>query len=439
MVTALVYSALDPAGLAIRSALDELIEDGSGPAWPLLEEDYFFHRTEGRLIYADGLDQEIQADRIIFLSRHTSERPYPVLTVHVTGNFAEAAYGGRPNELAVADPKMMQAVLKNLNRFVPKGYRVAYEVTHHGPTDLKTPSFFVEIGSTENEWRDPEAAHAVARSVLMAKPGNAVPLIGFGGTHYAVRQTAIAGSTRGAFGHIAHTREISSLTPELVALMAERSGAVAGYIDRKAMTRTEAKQVRSLLQQAGLPVITEGTMHELGDVGWQTWCRAADLAATHYPGSVIKNHGMAGDCDPEIVSIHEELLQEALRADEEAFLTLLDTITPSIRITTGGSAALPLFIGCREQKEQLASDLITLCVQQITKHSLSVVEGDRLIIRRDRFDPEKARMLGVPPGPLFGRLAAGLEITVGESLIKPEMVSSRDEREITIPGLERYT
>ena len=38
---------------------------------------------------------------------------------------------------------------------------------------------------------------------------NPVPLIGFGGTHYATRETEIALTSRGAFGHIAHTREVA--------------------------------------------------------------------------------------------------------------------------------------------------------------------------------------------------------------------------------------
>ena len=67
------------------------------------------------------------------------------------------------------------------------------------------------------------------------------------------------------------------------------------------------------------------------------------------------------------------------------------------------------------------------------------MEGDRLIIRRDRFDPECARKLGVPPGPLFGRLANGQPVTVGDRVIRPEMVCSCEIQEIEIPGLESYT
>lgn len=439
MVTALIHSRLDPAGVAIRKAIDDLIREEGETVWPLLQDGYLFHEADGRLIYEEDLDEKVQADRIVFLSRHSSVNPEPVLTIHVTGNFAEAAYGGAPDELPAADPGMMQAVLRNLIRNCPDGYRAGYEITHHGPSDLKTPSFFVEIGSGEREWRDARAAAAVARSVLTAVPGEFLPLIGFGGTHYAVRQTVIASETRGAFGHIAHSREAGGMTADRVRRMAKMTGAVAGYIDKKALSTKEYDHISRILQELQLPLVTEGMLREMGDVPWKTWCRAAALASEIAPASDLKNHGMERDCALSVIWINEELLNEALRVGKEEFISGLDAIIPCFRITSGGAVALPAFIGCHEEEAQLASDLITLCVQQITKHSHAVVEGDRLIISRERFDPEKARKLGVPAGPLFGRLASGQAVKVGERVISADMVTTHVLQEITIPGLERIT
>jgi len=439
MVTALIHSRLDPAGVAIRGAIDDLIREEGEDEWPLLQDGLLFHEVGERLIYEERLDERVQADRIIFLSRHTSVNPEPVLTVHVTGNFGEAAYGGAPDELSAADPGMMQAVLRNLMKYAPDGYRAGYEITHHGPSDLTTPSFFVEIGSTEKEWRDVRAAAAVARSVLSAVPGDFLPLIGFGGTHYAVRQTVISSETRGAFGHIAHSREAGGMTADRVRRMAGMTGAVAGYIDKKALSASEYDLIAGLFRELQLPLVTEGMLHEMGSVPWKTWRRATALASEIAPASLLKNHGMERDCALSVVRTNEELLSEALRVGKEEFISGLDAITPCFRITKGGAVALPAFIGCHEEEEQLASDLITLCVQQITKHSHAVVEGDRLIISRERFDPEKARKLGVPAGPLFGRLASGQAVNVGERVISADMVTTHVLLEITIPGLERIT
>lgn len=68
----------------------------------------------------------------------------------------------------------------------------------------------------------------------------------------------------------------------------------------------------------------------------------------------------------------------------------------------------------------------------------TAVEEDRLILRRTRFDPGLANKQGVPQGPLFGRLAAGKEISINGKVITPAMVSVCSERVIHVPGLEKY-
>ena len=212
---AVINSAQDEAGRNIRRHLEELLTlfppgPAGGDGRPV---SFGFHEVEGRLIHAGGVDRGLTADLVLFISRHTSRDPSPVLTVHVTGNLAGAELGGEPRALPPACPPWMQAVLRELRARAPPGYAVSYEVTHHGPTELAIPSFFVEIGSTAVEWADSRAGRAVAESILAARPaGDAVNLVGFGGNHYAARETEIGCASRGAFGHIAHSREIPGLT-----------------------------------------------------------------------------------------------------------------------------------------------------------------------------------------------------------------------------------
>ncbi|HMK16519.1 MAG TPA: D-aminoacyl-tRNA deacylase, partial [Methanomicrobiales archaeon] len=258
---AVINSAQDEAGRNIRRHLEELLTASpSGPAGEgVMPVSFGFHEVEGRLIHAGGVDRGLTADLVLFISRHTSRDPSPVLTVHVTGNLAGAELGGEPRALPPACPLWMQAVLRELRARAPPGYAVSYEVTHHGPTELATPSFFVEIGSTAVEWADPRAGRAVAESILAARPADdALNLIGFGGNHYAARETEIGCTSRGAFGHIAHSREVPGLDREMAALMRDRSRAVAAYIDRKALGPREVSRLEEILGGMELPILSEG-------------------------------------------------------------------------------------------------------------------------------------------------------------------------------------
>ncbi len=186
---------------------------------------------------------------------------------------------------------MMHAVLRALARHCPEGYRVSYEVTHHGPTGLSHPSFFVEIGSTEKEWADPAAGQAVAEAVLDAIPlTEAMPLVGFGGTHYAVRETEIALATRGAFGHIAHTREIAALDEEMIRSMIEKSGAVAAYIDRKALDHAALSHLLGILDRIPVLRLSESEIAALGHLSWDTvLCRAGTGCNSLAPRPVLSS------------------------------------------------------------------------------------------------------------------------------------------------------
>ncbi len=158
MKVALINSRQDKAGVNIRHHIEQLLDTDHHDGWWEQGRTYEFIEIAERLIHAEHIDTQIDADVLIFLSRHYSANPVPVLTVHVTGNFGTAEVGGTPRTLAPAAPAMMQATLRALRKHCPEGYRVSYEVTHHGPTGLSHPSFFVEIGSTEKEWTDPVAA-----------------------------------------------------------------------------------------------------------------------------------------------------------------------------------------------------------------------------------------------------------------------------------------
>ena len=437
MKVALINSRQDRAGLNIRHHIEQILGVGGQSGWKEQGRSYQFFEVDGRLIHAENIDRGIDAGLVVFISRHYSATPVPVLTVHATGNFGHAELGGEPRTLAPAAPAMMQATLRALARHCPEGYRVSYEVTHHGPTGLTHPSFFVEIGSTEKEWTDPIAGKAVAESILSAVPQAPVPLIGFGGTHYAARETDIALTSRGAFGHMAHSREVPGLGEEMIRAMVEKTGAVAAYIDRKALGREDLGRLTALLDKLSIIRLSESEIAGVGHLSWETYLSARTLAEAKSPGGRCYVHDLHGGQPLVRVEMDPALLYETVKADEPALIKNLDSL-PLIHLSTRDNRLLPVFLTYEEHSSHIINDLNTLCVKIIRNKEITATERDHLIIQKVRFDPHKARELGVPAGPFYKDLSSGKPVEIDGRLITPSMVSSSSEITIHIPGLEKF-
>jgi len=160
-------------------------------------------------VYSEGLDKIFNPEAIIFASRHSAEVGKPTLTVHAPGNLTlKALYGGKPEELAIADPKRMKAALLTLKRKKEElnlsEFDVSLEATHHGPTSMNCPVLFIEIGSSMNEWINPKAGLAAAEAIIAAcrELVNGEASVGFGGGHYARKHTKAVLESNLAVGHI---------------------------------------------------------------------------------------------------------------------------------------------------------------------------------------------------------------------------------------------
>ena len=174
-------------------------------------------------IFHDYVDEEIEnfgyeIDTIVFASRHASAAKKKTLSIHAIGNFSKAEYGGRDETLVTCNPLLMRNALELLKEKNLKGYEVCYEATHHGPY-LKKPCFFIEVGSTEKEWRDEKACRAIAETILEMEEKKYEIAIGIGGGHYAPRFTDIALERNIAFGHIAAKYAVPYLNEEMLKKM----------------------------------------------------------------------------------------------------------------------------------------------------------------------------------------------------------------------------
>ncbi|MBC7129044.1 MAG: transposase [Thermoplasmatales archaeon] len=172
-----------------------------------ISDNFLLYFIDDLHIYHDDIDKEIEAkgykvDTLVFASRHASLQNRKTLSVHAIGNFGIAEYGGKDGKLVKCSPLLMLSALKILKEKNLGDYEVCYEATHHGPY-LEKPSFFIEVGSTKEEWNDEKACKAIAETILEMNEEKAKVAIGIGGGHYAPRFSEIAIEKNVAFGHIA--------------------------------------------------------------------------------------------------------------------------------------------------------------------------------------------------------------------------------------------
>lgn len=200
-------------------------------------------------------------DLLIFLSRHSSQSGKPTLSVHAPGNFGNAEFGGLPNQVSIAPALAMQDALKALfqqKMMLSLNYEVSYECTHHGPS-LKVPTMFVELGSSQIQWEDSQAATAVAHAAMtvIADFSNSVStpvVLGIGGTHYNQKFTSMALAGEAVFGHIIPKYAVNLINVEMLQQCVERTmGKVLSVVlDWKGIRSQDKPVLLSVIQEVGL-------------------------------------------------------------------------------------------------------------------------------------------------------------------------------------------
>ncbi|KPU63166.1 D-tyrosyl-tRNA(Tyr) deacylase [Thermococcus sp. EP1] len=225
--------------------------------------------TNREMIYYDNLDLEIKRqlgitpEIIVFASRHSSQQRLPALTTHVTGNWGKAMYGGKDESLALSQPVAMKLALLKLSELNDLGWTVCYEATHHGPSELNVPSLFIEIGSSEDEWKNDKAGEIVAETILYVinnydRNHNFKTVIGIGGGHYAPKQTKAALNSELAFSHIV-AKYAHPISKEMLLKAINRtSGVVNGiYVDWKGSKGETKQMARAIAEEFDLEFIKD--------------------------------------------------------------------------------------------------------------------------------------------------------------------------------------
>ena len=238
---AIVYSTSSIASLNIAKAIKKI----GTPPWAKM---YKFEEDEINL----PLDT-VEEEEIIVLSKHKSAAGTKSFTVHSIGNFDKADLGGEEKTLVNSLPKIQTNLLRGLEEKNELDHLVCFEVTHHGPFTNKNVCF-VELGSSESEWKNLEAAEVIAKTVITNTllENNDKIVIGIGGGHYAPNFSKLALRKNYSFGHICPLYMLEKLDAELLAQMIAKTNAKEIILDWKGLKSWKDKVV-TLCEESGLP------------------------------------------------------------------------------------------------------------------------------------------------------------------------------------------
>ncbi|MFQ5974792.1 MAG: D-aminoacyl-tRNA deacylase [Candidatus Hydrothermarchaeales archaeon] len=355
-------------------------------------------------VFANHLDNYFDADYYVFASRHKSASGEKTLTVHVPGNLTnEAKVGGRPKDLAYCNADAMKVALMELKKERDElglDYKVSLEVTHHGPSELKKPVIFVEVGGSQVEWNDENAVRAVARASLKAAENVEVfkKGIGIGGGHYAPRHTMLVLESQVAIGHIIPSYAIDSIDKIIFAEAVRKTDAAFGFLDWKGMKKEQREKVLSLSKMCNLEV-KRGRDFKVRSkiIGFKEFTidevlfkEAVKLESNKIRDFVVKEGGMP-------IQDEHGRLENRFRA-----------------------------------RKDIRTQLVEKCAEIISKNLDLRIEDKGIFVLEKRFDPKTAQALGIKPGPLFKKLSDGIEVKIDDRVIKPEDVIRQEKRSLDI-------
>jgi len=209
----IIASKKDLAGSNITTQLSQFRENPMLSSMKADTPNFDFYLVEEEIIFTKNLNLEKinKYDFVIFASKHKSEKNEKTLSIHAPGNWRSANFGGEPEKVCKTSALFQKALFETLNIVaknydLDKKYKITLECTHHGPL-INKPCIFIEIGSTENEWKDRRAGFVLAKTIsgtiknFYENPYNEVA-IGIGGPHYCPNFNKIQLNSNVALSHI---------------------------------------------------------------------------------------------------------------------------------------------------------------------------------------------------------------------------------------------
>ena len=226
---AIIASSKDPAGINIRNNLLELFDfkklndkfdDNEVYEFKEINDKIIkLYLTDNDLIFSENIDRKIDAGLFIFASKHRSKENTPAFTVHSIGNWNSAEMGGSERKLCPSSAVLMKNIFLALNENAKHtNYQITMEATHHGPY-VEKPAVFVEIGSTEKEWKEKINGEIIAKTIINSlenKNKDYKIAVGIGGTHYCANFNKIMLRSDIAFSYVCPKYALDYLDEEMI-------------------------------------------------------------------------------------------------------------------------------------------------------------------------------------------------------------------------------
>jgi len=202
---AILYSKKDEAGIAITDELKKYYL----PQMPVIG-------LQKDSIFSEDIDKDERLknfDFILFATRHKSKAGGKTLSLHAPGNWRNADFGGKAGKICPTSALVIKYIFQKLKDNAEKeksDYQVTLECTHHGPL-IEKPCCFIELGSSEEQWKDKKAAAIIAKTISDLQNFESwkeknrkrvIPTFLIGGGHYSPAGNKVMLETNYAIGHI---------------------------------------------------------------------------------------------------------------------------------------------------------------------------------------------------------------------------------------------
>jgi D-aminoacyl-tRNA deacylase len=270
MNIAIICSTKDPASINIK---DHLVPSFNKSLDKLNNYPIYFKKNGVNLlsiytfdiepIHCENIDKKIDADIFIFATKHQSRAGVPSLSVHSIGNFSSAQLGGINKKLVLSPASFLKSAFLELSKFDKSNFPslkenpdIIQEVTHHGPF-LNSPTFFIEIGSSLNQWVNPVYGMFIAETIL--KFTKTVPkyvaIVGIGGLHHTPNFKKVLLNSDFAISHVCPKYSLEHLDGNLLDQMIHQTVEKVEFVvlDWKGLGKFKGK-VSELMDKIDLPV-----------------------------------------------------------------------------------------------------------------------------------------------------------------------------------------